>query len=119
MNPQLLEPKTLGPIILEAAEKLCTQKPSDWDATHFSCIQLREALSRAELPEHKDALEHLYWVNLFEGSHEPSSGLETVEDRLDVIPCQMEAKALQVRLMMLALFHTLVESGDIHQFNTP
>lgn len=120
MNPRSLEPKILGPIILEAAENLINYDPDAWDGTYFTCSLLqRAAEARGMKIDDRKALTQLYWHELFEGT-DAAGDRETVEDRIEAFPpSTLDKRAFETRLLMLAFFHTLVESGDIHQFNTP
>ncbi len=114
MNPKLLNPKILCPVILKAAKSLCTQDHDDWDYSQFSCVQLwRVCLAQGWVYDDNRDLGRLYWRKIFAGAG-PGSDYETVEDRLD-----FSEDAFEVRLLMLAFFHALVETGDVHQFNTP
>ena len=95
--------KALQAVVLEAGEGITLG--ADSVRYTFSCIALDCAFRQQTGCASEGLLSTAYWHDLFGGA-----GDETVGDRAGVDDFKGESR--KIRLLMLALTHTLIGSGD-------
>ena len=99
--------KALQQVVLEAAASLhCNHERRGFFP--FSCIALEDAYRRllSGTRWEREEFSFAYWHRLMEGN----LGNESLGDRLCID--DLGSEALELRLMMLALLHTLIGTGD-------
>lgn len=100
--------KALQQVVLEAGRRIHPDTDGIVRNT-FSCIALEKAyrdVIGVEREAESVAFARTYWQHLFDGADEESVGDRAHVDDYGV------GEARQIRLLMLALTHTLIGSGD-------